>query len=191
MKAQSTFVARFPLNYFDRSVPKSAHLEFLRAIDVLKRTRHETVLSKPEEVRRIDPPWEPLQMYPAATLVRPKRMLKDPIYFPLASPLSWKISRPAQGNLEFGELPLRSSARNYVVRKIRFSRLPDLLLQDIPSIGPLRSGVSLSMWTRTIINALKIVYSRFTSEDYIFFSSISIISRPTATRNNYDKKSQS
>lgn len=51
-------------------------------------------------------PWEPLQMYLAATLIRLKRALKDSSTFPFASPLSWKISWRAR-DLEESFDPLR------------------------------------------------------------------------------------
>lgn len=158
-------------------MPTSAHLEFLRAIDV----KENPVLSKPEEVRWIDPRGSPYKCtLPLSSETHVKGSPRLP--FPLPVPLSRKIRRPAYGDLETGELPLQSSAEGHVVRKIRFSQTPpDPLLQDAPSKGPRLDGRFARI--RTINSALKIVRPRSTSEYYTFFSSVFVINR-SATKNN-------
>jgi len=78
-------------------------------------------------------------MYLTGTLVRPKRLLKDPSVLLFGSPLSWKISRSARSDLEAGEFPPRSSAKYHVVRKIRFS--PDVA-RSISAGRPVLEGTT-------------------------------------------------
>lgn len=121
-----------------------------------------TMFSKPEEVAD-GSPWELLQMYPA-TRTCPKRVLEGPSTFPFPSPLSRKISRTAT----LRPKNFRFDPRRRVTLCGKFDFLGRRRIYYIsagrsPSEKPHHNWptpISLSVGTRTIISALKIVYPR-------------------------------